>query len=300
MTLKLSPLSNSLIMVMLALVLSNCQTKDFAKMFLVCGDSKVLMVDYHKSVESSAPHVIWTWDAQQSEDLPEVYRTKRFNTMDDCKAIDGGKQWLVASSSGGVALLDGKDRKVQFYATVPNAHSVELLPGDRLVAAASTSSTGNKIMLFDIHQPEKLVFEDSLYSAHGVVWHKKKERLYALGFNVLRAYKMPSPNELVLEKEWKIPGEGGHDLQLAPDGKHFLMTEHNGAWSFDIEEEKFEKLHDFPQAENIKSIGKISSGQFIFTVPEKSWWTHHVSFHEPARQFAFPDMKVYKARWVKQ
>ncbi|QDH79816.1 hypothetical protein FKX85_12545 [Echinicola soli] len=295
---KLNRLYIPFLLIVLAFGLSFCQPKESEKMLLVCGDSKVLMVDYHKSVESGAPSIAWTWDAHEAKDLPEKYRSKRFNTMDDCKAINGGEQLLVSSSSGGVALIDTKDSKVQFYATVPNAHSVEILPKDRLVAAASTSSTGNKIMLFDIHRPEKVIFEDSLYSAHGVVWHKENERLYALGYDVLRAYKMPSADKLVLEKEWKIPGEGGHDLQLVPDGRHFLMTEHTGAWTFDIEEEKFEKIADFPQAENIKSIGKDASGQFIFTVPEKSWWTHHVSFHLPEQKLAFPDMKVYKARWM--
>ncbi|AGA78853.1 DUF6528 family protein [Echinicola vietnamensis] len=299
MALKFNSLFSGLQLVFLGLLLSCCQSKDRSNLFMVCGDSKVLLVDYEKSMESTEPVVIWTWDAQKAPDLPEAYRTKKFNTMDDCKAVNGGAQLLVSSSSGGVALLNGKDRKVAFFATVPNAHSVEMLPNDRIVAAASTNSKGNKIMLFDIDQSEKVLFEDSLYSAHGLVWHEASSRLFALGYDVLRAYKMPSPDRLVLEKEWKIPGEGGHDLQLAPGASHLYMTEHTGAWRFDIKEEKFSKLTDFPQAENIKSIGEDASGQFIFTVPEKSWWTHHVHFHQPAQQFAFPDMKVYKARWVR-
>ena len=36
---------------------------------------------------------------------------------------------------------------------------------------------------------------------------------------------------------------------------------------------------------------------YFVTVPEEQWWTYHVEFSNPERQFAFPGMKVYKARW---
>ncbi len=271
------------------------QVQKKGKSFLVCGDSKVVLVDYAGS-SNGMPSIIWTWDAQKATDLPESYRSRMFNTMDDCKSVNDGKQVLVSSSSGAIALLDSKDRKVQFYAAVPNAHSIELLPGNLIVAAASTHEAGNKIMLFDGNQPEKLLSEDSLYSAHGTVWHEKNQRLYTLGYDVLRTYQI-SNGQLVRDKEWKIPGESGHDLTLAPDGKSFFITEHTGVWRFDLDSEEFVKITGFPDAENIKSIGESDSGQFIYTVPEESWWTFHVSFHQPTLQVDFPDIKVYKARW---
>ena len=159
-----------------------------AKSFLVCGDSKVLIVDYDQSSDS-LPHVIWTWDAHLAQDLPEDFRTKKFNSTDDCKAIKRGEQIMVSSSSGAIAVVNVRDKKVVFHAAVPNAHSVEVLPGNRIVAAASTHAQGNKIMVFDLAMPAKLIFTDSLYSAHGVVWNAKRERLYALGYDELREYR---------------------------------------------------------------------------------------------------------------
>ncbi|WP_460538441.1 DUF6528 family protein [Echinicola sediminis] len=275
---------------------SSCSLTKETKSFLVCGDSKVLLVDYEQSVENEF-HTLWAWDARQALDLPEEYRNNKFNTMDDCKPIKGGEQLLVSSSSGGIALLDAKERNVLFYASVPNAHSVEVLPGNRLVAAASTHSSGNKIMLFDIQKNEEVLFEDSLYSAHGLVWLEARNSLFALGYDVLREYDMPAENQLRLKKEWKIPGEGGHDLQLSADGKKLFLTEHTGAWLFELESEEFRKVEKIRDAENIKSLGEHHSGQFILTIPEKSWWTHHVTFYWPDKKIAFPDMKVYKARW---
>lgn len=266
------------------------------KSFLVCGDHFVHLVDYQNS-KDTIPKITWTWDAHQAEDLPDEFRLRKFNSVDDCKAIKDGKELLVSSSGGAVAVVELKTSKVLFYAAVPNAHSVEVLPGNLLVAAASTSPAGNKLMVFDLDDPQKILFTDSLYSAHGVVWIEKKNSLFALGYDVLREYKLKKGGALVLEKDWKIPGIGGHDLQLSPDGKGLFITEHEGSWRFDLKTHQFSKIEGFPDAANIKSLGRNASGQYIFTVPEQSWWTYHVSFYNPERQFAFPNMKVYKARW---
>lgn len=55
-------------------------------LILVCGDSKVLLVDYAKS-KDSIPEIIWNWDAHLAQDLPEEYRSRKFNSVDDCKAV---------------------------------------------------------------------------------------------------------------------------------------------------------------------------------------------------------------------
>ena len=173
------------------------------KSFLVCGDSKVLIGDYAQSSDS-LPKIIWTWDAHLAQDLPEDFRIRKFNSTDDCKAINRGKQILVSSSSGAIAVVNVRDKKVVFHAAVPNAHSIEVLPGNRIVAAASTHAQGNKIMIFDPALSMEPVFTDSLYSAHGVVWNEKRKRLYALGYDQLREYKIQKKNGLLLMAKWKI------------------------------------------------------------------------------------------------
>jgi len=280
--------------------ISSCKESSYSsnseQLILVCGDSKVLLVDYGNSWDS-IPEIVWSWDAHLAQDLPEDYQSKKFNSMDDCKAVNDGKQILVSSSSGAIAMLNKEDKKVLFYADVPNAHSIELLPGNKIIAAASTNENGNKLMVFDIDHPETVLFSDSLYSAHGVVWDESRRSLFALGYDVLREYKIENEINLVLNSEWKIPGIGGHDLQMAPDGNQLFITEHTGAWIFDLESHQFNKISQFPDAENIKSLNQNKSGQFVFTVPEESWWTYHVRFHNPSGILSFPNMRVYKARW---
>lgn len=274
------------------------QTHGSEKFFLVCGDSKLLVVDYNKS-RDSIPTVVWSWDAHEARDLPEPYRSKKFNSLDDCKAVNGGKQILVSSSSGAIAMLNVEDRKVIFYASVPNAHSVAKVPGRRVVAASSTAKDGNKIILFKSRHPEIPLATDSLYSAHGLVWNKRTNSLFALGYNMLREYKLGTFHNLQLVRSWPIPGLGGHDLQPSPNGRTLFLSEHKGCWQFDLKEHKFSKIPGFPDHENIKSIGQDESGQFIMTIPEESWWTFHVRFVNPERKMVFSGMRVYKARWFK-
>lgn len=271
------------------------------KELLVCGDTQVLIVDYNAS-KDSIPAVVWKWDAREAGTLPEIYRKTYFRTVDDSKAVAGGKQVLISSSSGGVALVSRADKKILFYAHVPNAHSIERLPGNRIVVAGSTAPAGNCVALYNINEPDRQLFKDSLYSGHGVVWDNKRKKLYALGYEELRQYVLQdwstSSPKLMLEKKWKIPGISGHDLQMAPSGNELFLTEHENPWIFSLDTNSFDKLPELAGTENVKSFGRHpEGGQLIFTIPEESWWTFHVKFMNPSRSLAFPGMHVYKARW---
>jgi hypothetical protein len=225
--------------------------------------------------------------------------------VDDSKSVNNGKQILISSSSGGVALVNRLDQKLLFYAYVPNAHSIELLPNNRIAVAGSTAKGGNCVALFDISQPEKVLFRDSLYSGHGVVWDAKRQKLYALGYEELRQYSLDdwagSTPKLAMDTMWKIPGISGHDLQLSPDGDELFLTETENPWTFSLKTHEFNKLAALAGIQHVKSFGKHAlTGQLIYTVPEESWWTFHVKFLNPARSLAFPGMHVYKARWIQE
>ncbi len=269
---------------------------------LVCGDTYVLIVDYPRS-HDTIPAVVWKWDAREATELPEIYQKTYFKSVDDSKSVAGGKHILISSSSGGVTLVNRPDKKVLFYTYVPNAHSIELLPNDRIVVAGSIAKGGNCVAVYNISQPKDPVFRDSLYSGHGVVWDAKRQKLYALGYDELRQYMLQdwtsSSPKLTLEKKWKIPGISGHDLQLSPDGDELFLTETENPWTFSLKTFEFKKLPALAGIPNVKSLGRHPvTGQLIYTVPEESWWTFHVKFLNPARSLAFPGMHVYKARWV--
>jgi hypothetical protein len=288
-------MKNIVLLLIAALFTSNTLAQSIPKnAFMVCGDTKVLIVDYAGS-KDTIPNIIWTWDARTAEGLPDSFRPK-FRTVDDCKHY--GDKILVSSSSGAVAVVDLKSKKTIFYADAAMAHSVEMLPGNLMAAALSTHVKGNKLFLYNIKKSDQPLYADTLYSGHGVVWDKQRQSLFVLGYDVLKEYKLNASSQtLILKNKWPIPGKGGHDLQMAPDGKRLFMTSETDLAEFDLTTNQFTQPRDFKPVPNVKSVGQNTAGQFIFTIPEQSWWTFHVKFSNPDRVFAFPGMKVYKARW---
>lgn len=269
---------------------------------VVCGDDKVLILDAGRSNEDSVC-VVWEWKASDSfAQIPEELHI-RCRNMDECKPVDNQTKLLVTSSSGIALLLDRKTKNCLFYAYVPMAHSAELLPGNRIVVALSIHAKGNSLELYDVDKPNQVLYRDSLYSGHGAVWMSEKERLFVLGFDELRAYSLKDweteTPSLKLEKSWKIPEVGGHDLVRVTENE-LLVSVHNGVHWFDIETESFEPFEPLANAENIKSVNfDKKSGSLVYTIAEESWWTHHIYSENPKRMFTIEDVNLYKVRTIK-
>ncbi|MBR2629511.1 MAG: hypothetical protein IKD24_07495, partial [Alistipes sp.] len=201
----------------------------------VCGGNQVKIIDVERS-NSKDVREVWQWEiTTPTEGLPVQY-AQWLNPLDECKFVDGNKRLLLTSSHSAVVLLDINSKKCEFYARVPMAHSAELLPNGRIAVALSTHALGNSLEIYDIDTPEKVIWRDSLYSGHGVVWNNKRNSLYALGYDVLREYKLkdwesdtPSLEEI---NSWAIPVKSGHDL-IAVDENRMLLSGHEGVYWFD-------------------------------------------------------------------
>ena len=291
-----------LLKLLLLPVFANCFPGDVMgkELLAACGDDKVLIIDSYAS-QGADTRIVWEWKASDSAGLPEVYQGY-MRSNDDCKPVDGNSKILVTSSSGGVVLIDRETKESLFHAQVPNAHSAEYLPGGRIAVALSTAEKGNCIELYDIGRPEKVLFRDSLYSGHGLVWIGETETLFALGGSELRAYSLEdwdSPNpELQLKKSWAIPGEGGHDLAAVSE-KRLVLTTVDGVWNFDIETESFSAFEPLAGVENVKSVNyDEKSGRLIYTKAEESWWTENIYLRNPDKVISLPGLKLYKVRVV--
>ena len=270
---------------------------------VTCGDNQVLIFDLDRSA-GTTPYVTWRWKASEAFDLPGEYRSQLFRTLDECKPVSGGTQILITSSSGGVALLDKASKKALFYARVGNAHSAELLPGNRIVVAASTNEKGNRLELYDISAPEQPIFKDSLHSGHGAVWDEGRQLLYALGYDQLRAYSLKdwgtSQPSLRIEAQWTIPGISGHDLSPLPhDRDRLLLTEHESVWLFDKVEEEFVPFGPLEDKKDVKSVSfQPNSQRVAYIKAETRWWSHRVYLQEPSQWYSFPGIDLYKVRWM--
>lgn len=268
---------------------------------VACGGDNVVMIDSRKSTPSKA-HITWSWKVEDATDLPGEYR-KIMVPLDECKPVKGGKQLLLTSSGGGVALLDVATKRVLFYAHSPMAHSAELLPGGKIAVALSTHTKGNSIELYDSKKSAQCLFKDSLYSGHGVVWNEKQQRLFALGFDELRSYRLVNAKStkplLQLEKSWKLPDAGGHDLSAVDDNEMIVSTHHN-VFYFNIKKERFSVFEPLAGKHDVKAANYSKTTQrLVYTQAEQSWWTFNIYSINPRQVINIPDIKLYKVRVLK-
>lgn len=265
----------------------------------VCGGKEVKIIDLEQS-NGTDLHEVWSWRVDEpTEGLPAEY-AGYLNPLDECKFVDRNCKLLLTSSHSGVVLLDIKTKKNLFYARVPMAHSADLLPRNRVAVALSTHAKGNSMEIYDISQPEKVLYRDSLYSGHGAVWHAERESLYALGYDVLREYKLKDWESdhpsLELVQSWPIPVKSGHDL-VKVDRERMLVSGHEGVYWFDVESGEYTPFEPLKDTHNVKSVNyNARSGRLIYTKAEISWWTHNIYQENPDKVVTIDSMNIYKVR----
>jgi hypothetical protein len=268
----------------------------------VCGDGIVRIIDMAES-DSTDIKEVWRWDKDDPQvNLPKGYDMLMRN-LDECKFVDNNTKMLLTASGDGMMLLDIETKDILCYAHVPMAHSADLLPNNRIAVALSIHNKGNALEIYDIDTPEKVVFRDTLYSGHGVVWNEKRQRLYALGYKELKEYELVDWNtdqpSLRQVKMWEIPMESGHDLSPVDDNR-MLVSAHEGVMWFDIDKEEFSPFEPLSNVENVKSVNYDPETQrLIYTKAEINWWTHHIYQENPDKVIKMDSLKVYKVRVMK-
>lgn len=277
-------------------------TSDKKDWLAVCGNGMVQIINMAES-DSTDIKEVWRWDKDDPQaNLPKGY-DQLMRNVDECKFVDNNTKMLLTASGDGMMLIDIETKAILSYAYVPMAHSADLLPGNRIAVALSTHKRGNALEIYDIDTPEKVVFRDSLYSGHGVVWNEKRQRLYALGYKELREYELidwdtdqPSLRQV---KMWEIPMKSGHDLSPV-DKDRMLVSAHEGVMWFDINKEEFSPFEPLRDVENVKSVNyDPKTGKLIYTKGEIKWWTHHIYQENPNKVITMDSLNVYKVRVMK-
>ena len=265
---------------------------------IVCGWDEVFILALGGGAAPSHRKV-WSWRAADSPEIPADMHAL-FRTTDDCKPVDGGRRVLISSSGGAVALVDRETRRASFHARVTNAHSIEMLPGGRIAAAASvsTAGTGNRLAIFDAATGKELA-SDELRSAHGAVWDEARGVLWALGGDVLRAYTV-GPARLDRTFEIALPDEGGHDLVAIPGGSRLFLSTVRRCFSFDRDRRQLSPHDVLGERANIKSYNvHPRTGRVVYIQAEgENWWAEHLHFLRPDGTLRLPAEHLYKARWA--
>ena len=285
----------------------------FVTELVFCGDNMVYMIDAGLANETTYKDAVtWSWDATEAAAVLGLDKS-RCNHPDDCKPVDNGKKLLCTSSYNWCVLLDIATKEVLFHTTAtPNAHSAELLPGNRIVVACSggESSGNNSIQLYDISQPNRILYQSALGSAHGVVWNETTQRLYAIGGQSLQIYKLKdwetAAPSLELEKTVQTPQGGLHDMSYV--NSNTLCIGGRRAYLYDIGANRFTEMMLFSASTAIKSINyNDETGELWYTDstnPEgsQSWSTQTIRYSTDknasteTRTIKVPDLDVYKVR----
>lgn len=266
---------------------------------LLCGMGEVF------EVAAGSLEKKWSWRGTEREDLPEAMR-RRFATTDECKPLAGGAKVLISSSSGGCALVERPSGRVLWHAQVANAHSLELLPRDRVVVASSLGKTGNRLVVFDLAKSNEPVFDTPLPSAHGVVWDEARRCLWALGFAELRRYTLQDWDSgkpaLVLQTTHPLPDEDGHDLQGVPGSSDLILSTHGHVFLFDRDQPAFRPHPELGESALVKgvSIHPTTGRTTYIQASDKAWWSSEIHFLKPAAMVTASGEKLYKARWLAQ
>ena len=279
---------------------------------IFCGDNMVYMIDAGLAKETYQNAVTWSWDAKSIASTLGL-DASRCSHLDDCKPVDNGKKLLLTSSYNWSVLLDIATKQVLFHTVqCPNAHSAELLPDNRIAVACSSGSgaNNNKVQLYDITSPNKVLFQTELNSAHGVVWNQTAQRLYAVGGQSLLIYKLKNWDSaepsLELEKTVRTPQGGLHDLTAV--NSNTLCVAGNRAYLYDIGSGVFTEMKLFAASTAIKSLNyNDETGEMWYTdatVPEgsQSWSSQTIRYatdmngSAATRTIRVPDQDMYKVR----
>ena len=268
---------------------------------IVCGWDEVYILD----MSTQPPKKVWSWKAANRPDLPEAMWTK-FQHTDDCKPVDGGRRILISSSTGGVALVERATGKVMFYAGVGAAHSIEMLPGNRIVVASSTgeSPLHDRLVLFDATKSDQPLFDTELASGHGAVWDDARQLLWTLSGRYLRTYRLmdweTTKPQLSKVDEYPLPSGSGHDLLPIPRTNLLSVTTIRDAYVFDRASHSFAPHPQLAGKPNVKSVTvNPETKQIAWTQADEGfWWTATIRFLNPEGTQVEEGARRYKVRWM--
>ncbi len=265
----------------------------FAAEVICAGGSEAFIVDSAKA-EAGTIEKIWRWSGKDAPDLPEEAR-RTFEHLDECKPVDGGAKILLCASNGGCAMIERATKRILWRASVRNAHSLELLPRDRVAVASSLS--GDHLEVFDL-KSSSAVFKTPLHSAHGIVWDQQRQRLWALGYDELRSYTLKdwesTAPALESESARTLPDDDGHDLRPVPRSDALLLTTGHGVHLFDLETKAFQPHPALAEEATVKSVDiHPANGRIVL-----SQWSRVARLFSPDGRITFKDASPYKVRWM--
>jgi hypothetical protein len=230
---------------------------------------------------------------------------------DEIKPINANKEFVVSSVCGLLAVVDRASKQVEVIGWAPGAHSIEALPGGLIAAAISMHPVfppgapeieGNQFQLYDRARPREILWQYEAPSAHGVLWDKSRQVLWALDLNRLYQFRLDQKAPAcTLEKCWELPSESGHDLNWY-DEDTLLVTTHVGVSLFNLVDETFTPHPQLAHTADVKGISRHPiSGETVYCTPDPGDGVYNsadLHFIDQSDKKCTAPHLVYKPRWL--
>ncbi len=272
---------------------------------VTCGPSHITIYEVDSNNLDKPAEIKWSWFAKNNTSLPKSI-VNTFLHIDECKPLANGELILITSSTGGNALIERSSGKLLYYAYAIQAHSIELLPENKLVIAVSSyDNYGDELLLLDFQATSLTPLQRlSLQSAHGVYLDKSNQHLWAIGKSRLSKYLLNdmanSTAQLVKVFETNLPSLGGHDLSpVSGKRQHLFVTSNSQVLIYDPITNTFHEHTELIAKQFVKSISQMGSKTAYVQADFKTavWWSRCVNILNNT-QICADDRRFYKARWV--
>lgn len=279
------------------------------------GTNEILLCGRHvvraAVIEGDSLREIFSYRLAEAPELDVQQREcmTYYHSTDEVKPAGAGRL-LITSVGGCVALLDRASRKLNVVGWANGVHSAEILPGGLVVAAVSSPTDrggpkdGHRLALYDPARPFEELWQDSFLAAHGAVWDGKRQLLWALGREELRAYRLensvPAKPRLMRETAISLPSAGGHDLQPVPGTPFLVLSVHEGVLLFDRDTKTFQPHPLLKDMDDVKGVSvHPRTGRIAVVQAEAEYanYANHIHLYKPQTVVAFSGPPVYKARW---
>lgn len=268
---------------------------------LACGWQNLSIFEYNGKELTET----WAFIRNEYQGFPKKPEiAKQFNTLDECKPFDGGNRILVTSSDDGIGIIDRKEKKFTYIGKVRNAHSAELLPGNKIAVAGSYGS--DELVIFN-GKTGDVIDTSPLPAGHGAHWDAERQQLIALAYKDIRIFTFTDIQSdtpgLKLVKTIALGEGGGHDLSLIPSTDTFHVSTDNTAWHY---EAGTHKLQAHPVLEGQSHLKAISTNkdtqQLLWLKADKGvWWSYSIRIYSPQadKHQQFEVLRpYYKVRWI--
>lgn len=133
---------------------------------------------------------VWSWSAADDSSIPKQFKT-HFKTYCEVKPVSGGKEFLVAASEGGFAIVDRETKKARKWGICgQELFSIEKISDDVVAfSGRDHKSQSGCVFIIDLKNRKKTAGRFVFDKPRGLYWDEEKSYLWVLDAGALNGCK---------------------------------------------------------------------------------------------------------------